>query len=134
MHLCTGGISFEDARDYTQIGCIETVIPGKSNPHAVTGEVNFLKALEYALEDGKSIMNPQLTPGTKTGNPDKFNTFEKLEAAVNVRLLHIVDVCCGEIVNATEHMVSVEPKPYKSLLFGGIPNLADRLRMRHFMQ
>ena len=30
--LVSGGISYEDACDYTQIGCVETVIPGKSNP------------------------------------------------------------------------------------------------------
>ena len=48
----------EDACDYTQLGCVETVIPGKSNPHAVTGAVNLLKAIEYVLCNGRSMMYP----------------------------------------------------------------------------
>lgn len=39
------GIKKEDAYNYTQLGCVETVIPGKTNPHAVTGETNLLKAI-----------------------------------------------------------------------------------------
>lgn len=53
--LTAKGIDAKDAWDYTQIGCVETVIPGKSNHHAVTGETNLLKAPEYVLADGKHV-------------------------------------------------------------------------------
>jgi formate C-acetyltransferase len=56
--LTAAGIPLRDARGYTQIGCVETVIPGKSNPHAVSGELNLLKAMEYAIGNGESMLNP----------------------------------------------------------------------------
>ncbi|MBN1550934.1 hypothetical protein JW979_05680 [bacterium] len=42
------------------MGCVETVIPGKSNPHAVTTHCNLLKAIEYALGNGHSLIDPGL--------------------------------------------------------------------------
>jgi formate C-acetyltransferase len=46
------GVAIEDARDYAPIGCIELTIPGKANPHAVSGWFNAAKCLELALFDG----------------------------------------------------------------------------------
>jgi formate C-acetyltransferase len=51
--LSDRGISVEDARDYAPIGCIELTIPGKANPHAVSGWINSTKCLELALFGGK---------------------------------------------------------------------------------
>ena len=64
--LIGAGIAPEDAYDYTQIGCVETVIPGKSNPYAVNSRCNLLKALEYTLNNGKSGIRPDLMPGIET--------------------------------------------------------------------
>lgn len=146
--LVNTGIPVEDARDYTQIGCVETVIPGKSNPHAVTGETNLLKALEYALCDGKSMINENITPGIKTG---KITTYDELKKAVYLQIENILDVCCRKVREHTIASEMASPKPYKSLLtegciernkdfnnhgaiydyyqimLGGIPNLADSM-------
>jgi len=145
------GISLEDARDYTQIGCVETVIPGKSNPHAVSGETNLLKALEYALNDGKSMINDTKNPGIKTGDIKQLDSYDKLKAAVFRQIRHILDSTCRKIVLHTKTAETNDVKPYKSLLtqgcmernldfnrhgatydyyqvmLGGIPNLADSL-------
>lgn len=147
--LMSKGIKKEDAYNYTQIGCVETVIPGKSNPHAVTGETNLLKAIEYVLGNGKSMLYPDFAPGVKTGEIDGFHTYEDFYNAVTVQIKHILDVTCSCVKKACDNCVS--PKPYKSLLtegclenmrdfnergaiydyyqimFGGIPNLADSL-------
>jgi pyruvate-formate lyase len=50
--LAGHGISMEDARDYAPVGCIELTVPGKANPHAVSGWFNGLKCLELALFGG----------------------------------------------------------------------------------
>ena len=147
------GISHEDAADYTQIGCVETVIPGASNPHAVTGRTNLLKALEYTLCNGFSMMYPEMENGVQTGELSSLNTFEKFYDAVLIQIQHILDVtCCG--VSKHQKCAAVnDPKPYKSLLtqgclesgkdfndagakydyyqimLGGIPNLADSLEV-----
>ena len=46
------GVALEHARDYAPIGCVELTIPGKANPHAVSGWLNSLKCLELALHSG----------------------------------------------------------------------------------
>lgn len=151
--LISKGISYEDACDYTQIGCVETVIPGKSNPHAVTGETNLLKAVEYVLCNGKSMMYPEYKPGVETGKLDKFVTFEDFLSAVKKQIFRILDLTCSSVKKHTVCAVDNCPKPYKSLLtdgcinsgkdfnnagakydyyqimLGGIPNLADSLEV-----
>ncbi len=64
--LTDRGIALEDARDYAPIGCIELTIPGKANPHAVSGWFNAVKCLELALFDG---VDPRtgVQMGPKTG-------------------------------------------------------------------
>lgn len=147
------GISREDAADYTQIGCVETVIPGKSNPHAVTGRTNLLKALEYVFGNGCSMMYPQMQNGIQTGELSEFNTFEKFYNAVILQIRHILNITCCGVSKHQKCAVVNDPKPYKSLLtegclengkdfnaegakydyyqimLGGVPNLADSLEV-----
>ena len=149
--LVDAGIPFEDACDYTQIGCVETVIPGKSNPHAVSGVVNLLKALEYTLNDGRSMLHPECLIGLQTGSLDAFPTFDSLLEALKAQIGRIMDLVCGKIKKMVAVSAVVSPRPYKSLLTegclesardfndngalydyhqistGGIPNLADSL-------
>ncbi len=47
------GIELADARNYAPIGCIELTVPGKTNPHAVSGWFNLLKVLELTLSGEK---------------------------------------------------------------------------------
>jgi len=151
--LVSKGISYEDACGYTQIGCVETVIPGKANPHAVTGETNLLKAIEYVLCSGSSMMYPEYRTGVKTGTLDQFDTYEKFYKAVKEQIYHILDLTCSCVKKHRDCSAVNSPKPYKSLLtegcmetgrdfndagakydyyqimLGGIPNLADSLEV-----
>ena len=147
--LMSKGISKEDAHDYAQIGCVETLIPGKTNPYAVSGETNFLKAIEYVLCRGRSLMNETYECGVDTGSLDELDTFKKFYQAVLSQITNILDLTCSTI---KKHRNAIKaPKPYKSLLtegclekgtdfndkgavydyyqvmFEGIPNLADSL-------
>lgn len=149
--LVSKGIALEDARNYTQIGCVETVIPGKSNPHAVSGETNLLKAMEYVLGNGRSLYNSELFPGLATGEIGSFTEFEQFEKAVLKQIDNILDSSCGKVSLWTKTAETNAVKPYKSLLtkgcaetnrdfnnhgavydyyqimLGGVPNLADSL-------
>ncbi len=149
--LMSKGIQKEDAYDYTQIGCVETVIPGKSNPHAVTGETNLLKAIEYVLCNGHSLMYPELCPGLATGELSELTTFKKFREAVDAQIEHILRLVCSKVVKLTKESYVNTPRPYKALLtegclqsgldfnqhgalydyyqimLGGVPNLADSL-------
>ncbi len=74
------GISLKDARDYAPIGCVELTIPGRANPHAVSGWFNSLKCLELALFDG---MDPRSCEqlGPHTGKLERFAGFEEFFSA-----------------------------------------------------
>ncbi len=149
--LMSKGIKAEDAYDYTQIGCVETVIPGKSNPHAVTGETNLLKTIEYVLCNGHSLMYPELFAGVETGELSELTTFKKFLHAVDLQIERILELVCSKVVKLTAESYVNTPRPYKALLtegcletgldfnkhgalydyyqimLGGIPNLADSL-------
>lgn len=147
--LMDKGIAREDAYGYTQIGCVETVIPGKSNPHAVSGETNLLKALEYVLGNGHSLCFPDFKPGLETGELTDFDTYESFYGAVLTQVERILDLTCSQVKKFRDGCIG--PKPYKSMLtegciasgrdfneagaiydyyqimLGGVPNLADSL-------
>jgi len=134
--LVSKGISLRDARDYTQIGCVETVIPGKSNPHAVSAHANLLKSMEYIF---------------KSGDAGGCKTYGEFRDAVFARLKYIIKAAYEDTARHIPCAGFNAPKPYKSLLtegcvesgrdfndFGakydyyqmmlyGIPNLADSM-------
>ncbi len=73
--LVERGIAIEDARDYAPIGCIELTIPGRANPHAVSGWFNSAKCLELALFDGVDPATGEQV-GPRTGALEDFPSFE----------------------------------------------------------
>lgn len=76
--LVKAGIPLEDARDYTNDGCWEVLIPGKT--YFDYGHVVVLQLLEYMFNHGRSILR-----GTQesidTGDPASFKTFDEFYAA-----------------------------------------------------
>ncbi|MFZ4777838.1 MAG: pyruvate formate lyase family protein, partial [Terrimicrobiaceae bacterium] len=94
--LSERGIELADARDYAPIGCIELTIPGKANPHAVSGWFNAAKCLELALFDGKDPRTGEQY-GPNTGLLSSFDDFESLwqayAAQVDFLARHMVYHC-----------------------------------------
>ena len=75
--LSDRGIRLEDARNYAPIGCIELTIPGRANPHAVSGWFNSTKCLELALFDGQDPRTGRPL-GPRTGALADCKTFDDL--------------------------------------------------------
>jgi formate C-acetyltransferase len=75
--LHTHGIALEDARDYAPIGCIELTIPGRANPHAVSGWFCSTKCLELALFNGQDPRTGKQL-GPQTGALQDFAAFADL--------------------------------------------------------
>ena len=78
------GYSIEDCRDYCMVGCIENFIQGKQPPWS-DGRFNTPVYLEYALNNGRSLLNGELR-GIETGEPDSFATMEDFMAAFEAQL------------------------------------------------
>lgn len=76
--LAAQGIPIEEARDYSNDGCWETLIPGKTDFTYFHIEVAL--ALEYTLFRGKSLLR-DAKEGMDTGDPVTFKTFDKLYGA-----------------------------------------------------
>lgn len=149
--LVSKGISLEDARQYSQIGCVETVLPGLCNPHAVSGETNLLKAVEYVFGDGRSLFHPDFTPGLSTGVLSELADYNRFKDAVYRQVRNILEVTCRKVALWSTVAAKYNPKPVKSLLtldcvesgrdfndrgarydyyqimLGGVVNLADSL-------
>jgi formate C-acetyltransferase len=83
--LTDHGIAVEDARDYAPIGCIELTIPGRANPHAVSGWFNAAKCLELALFDGVDPRTGTVL-GPRTGALGDHPTFASLYAAYEAQV------------------------------------------------
>jgi formate C-acetyltransferase len=70
-------VSREDAVGYGIVGCVEACVPGKQQGVTAGGHLNVAKALELALNDGRSmITGAQIGP--RTGEPEVFRGFDDL--------------------------------------------------------
>jgi choline trimethylamine-lyase len=70
------GVPVEDARDYSNSNCWETMIAGKSDQELIRG-FNFLLVLEWVLNRGVTQVR-QAQEGIDTGDPRGFTSFAEL--------------------------------------------------------
>jgi len=72
------GVTLEDARNYANSNCWETMIEGRSDQELIRG-FNFLLFTELALDRGNSLVHGRMGPDT--GDPREFATFDDLMSA-----------------------------------------------------
>ncbi len=85
--LAGHGISLADARNYAPIGCIELTVPGRANPHAVSGWLNAAKCLELALYNGVDPRTGQQV-GPATGELAAMKDYEQFRRAFVAQMDH----------------------------------------------
>ena len=112
--LVEHGFPIETARDYAQVGCVETYFPGLSAPWT-DGYQNLAKCLELALNDGRDgLSGVQIGPAT--GDPRQFAGFEELFQAYECQ----VEAALGAMLAAKDdYDRSLEqhaPEPLNSAL------------------
>lgn len=94
------GVSLEDARDYAVVGCVELSIPGRMYGLHDISMFNMVRCLELTLE----------------GNPEGFDSFEQLEAALEQTISKYVELMArGCNVCDMAHRVT-SPTPFLSSL------------------
>ncbi len=71
------GVAPRDAVGYGVVGCVEASVPGKQQGVTAGGHINVAKALELALNDGRSLITGRLI-GLETGDPAEFRSFDDL--------------------------------------------------------
>ena len=100
------GVPLEDARDYANSNCWETMIQGKSDQELIRG-INFLLWLELALNRGVSRVNGSQI-GLDTKDPHSFTAFQEVmeawKAQMDHQLQQAIDYIGMGVVNGTlEH-------------------------------
>jgi formate C-acetyltransferase len=75
--LVAHGVARADALGYGIVGCVEASIPGKEQGMTAGGHLNLAKALELALNDGRSMVSGEQI-GLPTGDPSEFTSFDDL--------------------------------------------------------
>lgn len=112
------GYSFEDARDYSLMGCVEPQKSGKIHQWTAGGFTQWPITIDMAMNQGvlRSYGDKQWLD---TGSLEDFHSFEDFEAAVKKQLDYLIDMNCRGTVIIQEVFRDVNPTPYMSLFIDG---------------
>jgi pyruvate-formate lyase len=117
------GIPLADARDYTNDGCWETIIPGRTD--FVFQRLSPLLCLEWALNRGVGRFDGE-SHGPDTGDPRRFATFEDVWDAFLAQLDEMVARTVRRVVDTINNRSTIAPVPLLSaLLDGPVENRRD---------
>lgn len=105
------GIPVEVARDYSNDGCWETLIPGKS--HFSYAHVLNIRAIEWVFNRGVSQHN-QTLEGLDTGSLDDLKTFDDFYAAYCKQTNFYIDRQCNTRLENYGLSYMIAPDPLMS--------------------
>ena len=100
--LTKSGVPLEDARDYTNDGCSEILIGGKTSPWAFEGKLKLLKCLERA-----------------TWKLTEYPTYDSLLEAVKQEIAQAVEKTCHNIYTLQSMIPKIAPNPWLSASVDG---------------
>jgi len=110
------GVPIEDARNYTNDGCWECLIPGKS--HFSYAHVQNLRCLEWVLTRGKTLLTGDIE-GTDTGGLSEFKDFDSFYEAYCKQVNTQIDM---QVMKRLENLglsSMIAPDPLISTIFDG---------------
>ena len=110
------GIPTPDARDYTNDGCWETIIPGRTD--FFFQRMSLLLPLEWTLNGGQSRIVRGMQ-GIDTGDARKFTSFEQLWAAYVRQLDSMVARTLEHHAETLNNRSILAPVPLLSALIDG---------------
>jgi formate C-acetyltransferase len=110
------GIPPEDARDYTNDGCWEVIIPGRTD--FCFQRLSVMLCLEWALNRGRSRLDGS-EQGPDTGDPRTFASFEEVWGAFLTQLDAMVGRVVRSVVERRDDKSAIAPVPLLSALVEG---------------
>jgi pyruvate formate-lyase/glycerol dehydratase family glycyl radical enzyme len=96
------GIPLEDARDYTNDGCSEILVQGKTNPWAFEANVMLLKCVERAVR-----------------GLEEYGNFQDLMAAVRKEISLAVEMAVSNVNILQAGVPKISPNPFLSATIVG---------------
>ncbi len=112
------GFDFEDAPDYSLMGCVEPQKSGRIHQWTAGGFTQWPIAIEFVFNQGvlKSYGSKQ---GVDTGDLEQFTSFEQFDAAVKKQLDYIMELTARGTVINQKLVRDMRPTPYMSLFVDG---------------
>jgi choline trimethylamine-lyase len=112
------GFDFEDARDYSLMGCVEPQKSGRIHQWTAGGFTQWPITIEMTFNRGalKSYGSKQWLD---TGALETLTTYEKFDAAVKQQLDYLLEMNARGTVLIQEVFRDVTPTPYMSLFVDG---------------
>jgi len=109
------GVPREEAWDYGIVGCLENTMQGNDRSDTVDVNINLVKAVEFAMNDGKDLATGKQI-GIKTGDPRTFTTYEQFLGAVKDQLVESIRLLTEAGSMADTIRAKYQPTPYLSAL------------------
>ena len=109
------GISLEDAREYTFVGCGQTYPHARGHGNYEDVVINSAKPLELALNNGIDPMTGERV-GAATGEPSTFDTYEQFERAYRQQMDIYIDKPI-EVVNERRRRLNGRAHDFLRSLF-----------------
>ena len=117
------GIPVEEARDYSNDGCWECLIPGKS--YLTYAHVMNLRCIEWVFTNGVTLLSGE-TEGLDTGDLSDFDTFDKFYNAYQTQVNAQIDELVEKRLENLGLSNMIAPDPLISSIFeGGIDKGRD---------
>ena len=117
------GIPTPDARDYTNDGCWEVIIPGRTDFRFQ--RLSMMLCLEWALNRGVSRIGGAME-GMDTGDPRAFSCYEEVWNAFLAQMDHMIGGLVQHVVDSINNRYTISPVPLLSALIeGAIPSRCD---------
>ena len=107
------GISVTDARGYSNDGCWETLIPGKTEFRYYL--VNAAQVMEFALNQGFNRLTGE-KQGCESPDPLAFQSFEEVFAAFRLQLSFQLKKLMGLVISNYGNLYRIAPVPFLSSL------------------
>jgi pyruvate formate-lyase/glycerol dehydratase family glycyl radical enzyme len=87
--MASKGLSLEDSRNFSIMGCVEPRVTNKEGIHLTGGFINIPAAVELALSDGNwRWLGKKI--GLSTGEPLQFSSFNEFYNAFKSQLSHLI--------------------------------------------
>ncbi|MFB3882240.1 MAG: pyruvate formate lyase family protein, partial [Armatimonadota bacterium] len=110
------GIPQADARDYTNDGCWEVIIPGRTD--FKFQRLSLMLCLEWALSGGRSRLDGS-QQGPDTGDARAFTSYEQLWSAFLAQVDAMVGRVVRNVVDSINERSIIAPVPLLSALIEG---------------
>jgi pyruvate-formate lyase len=105
------GIPKEDALDYSNDGCWETIPQGRTE--FGYGHIEVLLSLESLMNRGRSLLNDKEI-GPDSGAPSDFKTFDEFYEAYKQQVRYRIDIALENKLNYYDEVHKIAPIPFLS--------------------